>query len=158
MNDVGTQPRGRSYTVPGIEQSAAIGRLVVGQSVLSGAGSIFRDAFGEAAALIVADETTWHAAGAGVREALAATGIEPHVHVLPARPRLAPDRKHGDEIAALIDELYGSAGTRPVPVAVGSGVINDLVRYAAFKAGTPFMSVPTAASMDGYTSGAPALV
>jgi glycerol-1-phosphate dehydrogenase [NAD(P)+] len=30
------------------------------------------------------------------------------------------------------------------------------VRYAAFKAGTAFMSVPTAASMDGYTSaGAP---
>ena len=40
-----------------------------------------------------------------------------------------------------------------VPVAVGSGVVNDLVKYAAFKAGRPYASIATAASMDGYASG-----
>ena len=40
-----------------------------------------------------------------------------------------------------------------VPIAVGAGVINDLVKYAAYRKGLPFMSVATAASMDGYASG-----
>lgn len=37
-------------------------------------------------------------------------------------------------------------------VAVGSGTINDLVKYAAHKAGKPYIIFPTAASMNGYVS------
>ena len=44
-----------------------------------------------------------------------------------------------------------------VPVAVGSGVLTDIVRYAAFLSGADFVSVPTAASMDGYASSGAAL-
>src|SRR6185436_10767006 len=40
---------------------------------------------------------------------------------------------------------------------VGSGVINDLVKHAAEMAGTPYVSVPTAASMDGYAASGAAL-
>ena len=43
-------------------------------------------------------------------------------------------------------------------VAVGSGTINDIVKYASFKAGVPYISVPTAPSMDGYTSSVAALL
>ena len=39
-----------------------------------------------------------------------------------------------------------------LPVAVGAGVITDVVRYAAHTLGRDFISVPTAASMDGYAS------
>ena len=39
------------------------------------------------------------------------------------------------------------------PVVVGSGVITDIVRYAAHLEDRDFVSVPTAASMDGYASG-----
>ena len=39
-----------------------------------------------------------------------------------------------------------------MPVAVGSGVMNDLVKHAAFALGRPYLCVATAASMDGYTS------
>jgi glycerol-1-phosphate dehydrogenase [NAD(P)+] len=42
-------------------------------------------------------------------------------------------------------------------VAVGSGVITDIVRYAALLAGVDFVSVPTAASMDGYASSGAAM-
>ena len=42
-------------------------------------------------------------------------------------------------------------------VAVGSGTLTDIVRYAAHLAGCEFVSVPTAASMDGYASGVAAL-
>ncbi len=37
-------------------------------------------------------------------------------------------------------------------VAVGSGVINDLSKWAAFQLGIPYLVVATAASMNGYSS------
>ncbi|MBD3323713.1 iron-containing alcohol dehydrogenase, partial [candidate division KSB3 bacterium] len=41
---------------------------------------------------------------------------------------------------------------------VGSGCLTDLTRYISSRTGIPFISVPTAASMDGYaSSGAPML-
>ena len=37
-------------------------------------------------------------------------------------------------------------------VAVGAGTVHDLTRYTAFKMGIPFLSVPTACSVDGFAS------
>ncbi|WP_160676336.1 sn-glycerol-1-phosphate dehydrogenase [Clostridium sp. C8-1-8] len=37
-------------------------------------------------------------------------------------------------------------------IAVGSGTIHDLTRYVAFERSIPFISVPTAASVDGFVS------
>lgn len=37
-------------------------------------------------------------------------------------------------------------------IAVGAGTIHDLTRYVAFKKGIPFISMPTAASVDGFVS------
>ena len=39
-----------------------------------------------------------------------------------------------------------------VLIAFGSGTIHDLTRYTAFKLNIPFLSVPTAASVDGFAS------
>ena len=39
-----------------------------------------------------------------------------------------------------------------IPVAVGSGTINDLVKLAAHRSGRPYLCAATAASMDGYTA------
>jgi glycerol-1-phosphate dehydrogenase [NAD(P)+] len=39
-----------------------------------------------------------------------------------------------------------------IPVAVGSGTINDLTKLAAHEVGRPYICVATAASMDGYTA------
>jgi glycerol-1-phosphate dehydrogenase [NAD(P)+] len=50
---------------------------------------------------------------------------------------------------AFLPRLQSQGG---VAVAVGSGVINDLVKYAAFQIGKPYLSIATAASMDGYAS------
>ena len=49
-----------------------------------------------------------------------------------------------------------AADERLGAIAVGSGVVNDLTKYASALAGRAYMAVPTAASMDGYAaSGAP---
>ncbi|MGE5551890.1 MAG: iron-containing alcohol dehydrogenase [Bacteroidota bacterium] len=53
-------------------------------------------------------------------------------------------RSHTDETAGL--------GEVAILVSVGSGTVTDVVRMAAHRAGKPFVAVPTAASMDGYTS------
>ncbi len=42
-------------------------------------------------------------------------------------------------------------------LAVGSGTIHDITRYVAYHAGLTFVSVPTAASVDGYVSGVAAM-
>jgi glycerol-1-phosphate dehydrogenase [NAD(P)+] len=39
-----------------------------------------------------------------------------------------------------------------IPIAVGSGTINDLTKLVAHRLGRRYMSVATAASMDGYTA------
>jgi len=44
------------------------------------------------------------------------------------------------------------SGKDVVPIAVGSGTINDLTKLAAERCGLPYMSFATAGSMDGYTA------
>ena len=49
-----------------------------------------------------------------------------------------------------MQEALGSV--EAIPVAVGSGTINDLTKLAAHRLGRPYLVVATAASMDGYTA------
>jgi glycerol-1-phosphate dehydrogenase [NAD(P)+] len=71
--------------------------------------------------------------------------------VLAGKPRVKPDAATARTLAAQLRER------RALPIAVGAGVINDLVKYAAEKARTPYVCVPTAASMDGYAASGAAL-
>jgi glycerol-1-phosphate dehydrogenase [NAD(P)+] len=47
--------------------------------------------------------------------------------------------------------LQAAAGYRLI-IAVGAGTINDIGKYAASRMGIPYWTVPTAPSMNGYTS------
>lgn len=143
----------RRTVLPAVERSASIDEVILAASCLGAAGTVFHRHFGSRPAFLIADETTYRVAGERISGVLAGMGISVAKHILPAKPRLQPDRAIGNQLA----EWFRAGGTTPpVAVAVGSGVVHDLTRYAAFTAGTTFMSVPTAASMDGYTSaGAP---
>jgi glycerol-1-phosphate dehydrogenase [NAD(P)+] len=63
-----------------------------------------------------------------------------------------PHAKTAREIAAAIRDYDA------VPISVGSGVVNDLTKYAAEEAGVPYVCVATAASMDGYAASGAALL
>lgn len=107
------------------------------------------------AAQVIADEHSWAAAGEALEEALRAAGVSCRRHILPGIPRLKPCRHLGEAIADIKTEAT-SADERPILIALGSGVINDLVKFAAHRRGDPFLCAATAASMDGYASpGAP---
>ena len=91
---------------------------------------------------IIADENTWNAAGKRLSDMLE---VKKEAKIFPAVPRLHPDN-------AICDELAKEMDSSTVPVAVGSGVINDIVKRASGVADIPYCCVPTAASVDGYTS------
>nr|MDQ3028220.1 sn-glycerol-1-phosphate dehydrogenase [Pseudomonadota bacterium] len=103
--------------------------------------------------MVVADSATWVVAGSGAQRQLesARVATAPPI-VLPAAPRLKPRA----ESAELIAEALRSQDA--APIAVGSGVINDLVKYAAALAGKPYLCLATAASMDGYAASGAALL
>lgn len=117
----------------------------MGPGALLQAGALYRRHF-TGAACIVADDNTWVAAGAATEAALAAEGIAVRRMILPGRPRLKPTL----DLAERIRE--GLASDDATPVAVGSGVLNDVVKHAAFALDRTYLCVGTAASMDGYTS------
>lgn len=114
--------------------------------------AVLRQAAPAARYVLVADSHTWTAAGARVASLLAADGIAAgDPIVLTEQPRVKASAETARDLASV---LKSSAA---LPIAVGSGVINDLVKYAAETAGTPYVSVPTAASMDGYAASGAAL-
>lgn len=106
--------------------------------------------------IVAADAITYGIAGKKLEEAIAALGISIHVTLI------KPDRQ-GDVIAdeasivqLLLDIQQHKA---EVVIAAGSGTIHDISRYAAYTAGIPFVSVPTAPSVDGFNSkGAPIII
>lgn len=69
---------------------------------------------------------------------------------------LDPNGLHANEmgVAMVMDQLSEQA---QVLVAIGSGTVHDITRYCAYLRGIPFVSCPTAASVDGYCSSVAAM-
>jgi glycerol-1-phosphate dehydrogenase [NAD(P)+] len=121
--------------------------VLVGPGCLGQTAVAFRAHFPGAKGAVIADENTYEAAGREVLRILKVDGLsgaEPFV--FPGSPRPAADYR---EVTRLIASLRRHDA---VPLAVGSGTLNDLVKRAAFETGRPYMVAATAASVDGYAS------
>lgn len=93
--------------------------------------------------VILCDENTYEAAGKAVRDLLPGSGLIV----------LNPENLHANEHGvAMAEEQLDALHTPDVLLAVGSGTIHDITRFIAHKRGLPFVSVPTAASVDGFVS------
>ena len=128
-----------------LPQGLQTASFVMGDGALETLPEFLQQVFPGRKPWIVADGNTYAAAGKRAHELLAGNCYEPYI--FPAEPRLHPDTALSDMLAAKIAEMPGC-----VPVAVGSGVINDLVKVASGQANVTYCCVPTAASVDGYTS------
>lgn len=120
--------------------------LVIGVGTLPRTAEMFNELFPGCRVVVVADTNTWRVAGGEVHRILADAGIgqdEPHVF---ADPKLYAEWSFVEELDGVL------AATDAVPVAVGSGVINDLTKLCSHHNGRRYMVVGTAASMDGYTA------
>ena len=102
--------------------------------------------FGRSQVLLVADANTFQACGGQVEQAVRSAGLVLNKMVFPAQPVL---RANEASIAQVLQALNGQ---EHLLAAVGSGTITDIVRYVAFQTNMPFISIPTAASVDAYTS------
>ncbi len=98
---------------------------------------------------VVADVRTWDICGRRVEESLGKAGIDTARVLVPDRPNAGP-MCDDVTVAAVVEQLRGMQPD--LLVAVGSGVINDLSKWAAFQLGIPYLVVATAASMNGYSS------
>ncbi|WP_308635507.1 sn-glycerol-1-phosphate dehydrogenase [Paenibacillus silvisoli] len=105
--------------------------------------------------VLVVDANTWEAAGKQLAANLEAAGAAFRVCTL------APNSQ-GDVIAderTIVQLMLEAPLYVQALVAVGSGTIHDIVRFVCCQTGRDFISVPTAASVDGFTSvGAPIIV
>lgn len=119
--------------------------LSVAHGACREAGSLFSLAFDAPAAVVIADDNTFAVAGAAVLDSLRAAGIACDAPFLFGREVWAE--------YAFVEQLQAALSQTPaIPVAVGSGTINDLTKLAAHRLARPYMVVATAASMDGYTA------
>lgn len=91
---------------------------------------------------VVSDATTHEVLGARVERALAGTHQVDSI-VLPNHP-------HPDD--STIDVLRHATTAADALIAVGSGTINDLCKYASAQDRKPYAVFATAPSMNGYTS------
>ncbi len=91
---------------------------------------------------VVADHNTWEVMGQRVARAL-----KPYmrVHELVLRPDIGCD----EPTIASISEQTTDVGAL---IAVGSGSLQDAVKFATFKDGRKFCTFGTAASMNGYAA------
>jgi len=104
----------------------------------------------DTADLIVTDAHTWEAAGARVLETLRAGGRK--VRSLILEPRAGEDHVVcEDGVIASLETLVATSNHINV-VAVGAGSVNDICKVASHRRGLPYVCIPTAASMNGYTS------
>ncbi|HUZ21231.1 MAG TPA: sn-glycerol-1-phosphate dehydrogenase [Acidimicrobiales bacterium] len=135
----------------GLDHEVPVEEVVVGLEALERLGA-YVDQKHWRRLLLVDDANTAEALGDRLAEELGAAG-----HLV---TRLSFRERSGllaDEGAvAAARARLGADGPDGV-LAVGSGVINDVTRYATFLEGRPYVSVPTAASMDGYASNVAAM-
>lgn len=120
--------------------------LEIGEGALAATPRIFREQFGGRPAVVVADANTHFAAGHAVQEAFQAAHhsvLDPFIF---QSLNLFADYGQVEKLEASLHQHEA------IPLAVGSGTINDLTKLAAHQAKRPYMCVATAASMDGYTA------
>ena len=95
--------------------------------------------------MLVADRNTYAVLGQAAEAALRDQGWDVRTVIL-----------QGDEILAdaqsMMQVLLNADALPRVYVAIGSGTLTDITRFVSHRTGCAFISLPTAPSVDGYTS------
>lgn len=121
--------------------------VIAGPDAIAGVAGMFHTTFGDRSAVVVGDERTMSVAGNAVVAALAAGGVRVlDSFVFPGDPELYAKYENCELLRDALRERDA------VPVAVGAGTLNDVVKRAAGELERPYLVVATAASMDGYTA------
>ena len=145
----------------------------MGQGVYTQASKLFAQYFPGRKAVIVADINTWPVLGQKVYENFVASGIPTDKYII-EKEEFHADWKYVEVTDLIVEGRYDEAKALEnktdyedidplklireaseefnVLVSVGSGVINDLCKLASHHHAQSYVCVPTAASVDGYSS------
>ena len=111
-------------------------------------GRVFKELFGDAKAIIIADENTWAVAGEQTKASLKGAGVETvEPMIFPGRPAVYACYENVEKIRDHMRDLDGV-----IACSIGSGTLNDITKRASDELGRRYMNVCTAASMDGYAA------
>ncbi|MBT8334176.1 MAG: iron-containing alcohol dehydrogenase, partial [Deltaproteobacteria bacterium] len=97
--------------------------------------------------MLIADSRTYMVAGEEIRELLADDDFTVQRFIVPDIDGESPVVDSQTK-----DSLLEECSAADLYIALGSGVINDLVKWLAFLQHKPYIVVATAASMNGYAS------
>lgn len=105
--------------------------------------------------VIVVDRNTYDAAGEVLTTLLKDSGVK--VSVCFIKPDERNDVVANEE--SIIQLMLVVSKMTDCLLAVGAGTIHDIARFVSYKMEKPFISIPTAPSVDGFTSmGAPLVI
>ena len=124
----------------GIHKIQMPAEILIGEGVTEKVGDVCKDLLLSGACLLVSGPKTIGIGGKRVSEVLSGAGYPVETEVVESI------EKH--ELGKLIER----AREYRFMVAVGGGRVIDIAKYASFRAGIPFISVPTAPSHDGIAS------
>lgn len=117
----------------------------LGRDNLGKAPELFHRFFDGYKSIVVADRNTWRVAGEKVFNHLTRSGVPTEKFLF------EEDEFHADwDHIEVLDEALDRSGA--IAVSVGSGTINDLCKLCSHHHGKSYLTIPTAASVDGYTS------
>ena len=117
----------------------------LGRDNLGKAPEMFRRFFDGHKSIVVADRNTWMVAGEKIFNHFSQSGIPTEKFLF------EEDEFHADwDHIEVLDEALDRSGA--IAVSVGSGTINDLCKLCSHHHGKSYLTIPTAASVDGYTS------
>lgn len=161
-----------------IKRALAVARdtkeIIVGPGASEKAPEVFKRWFpGRRAVVIVADKITWPVLGDKVYQLFNAAGIQTDKYII-EKDSFHAEWKYVEMVDKIIEGDFDAARAienegnhveadaekafrEPsddylITIAVGSGVINDLCKLCSFHHGQQYIILPTAASVDGFTS------
>ena len=129
-----------------LRQARDTRRLVIGAGTRHDVPGVFSALFESSPSIIIADDNSFAAAGKDVYDSLRQAGRTVHEPLV-----LNADGLYAEY--SFVTQIQNALATNDaIPIAVGAGSINDLTKLAAHLSGRQYLSVATAASMDGYTA------
>ncbi|MCQ2140494.1 MAG: iron-containing alcohol dehydrogenase [Bacteroidales bacterium] len=117
----------------------------LGENILNIVPVVFKQQFPGREAVIIVDCNTWAAAGEKVFGYMKEAGVPTTVFEIPDK-HFHAEWKYIEMVDKVLDD------TGAIAVSVGSGVINDLCKLCSHHHHQSYLSVATAASVDGYSS------
>lgn len=129
-----------------LEKATQPHAVVLRQGAVKETGRVFLDFFPGKKAIVIADKTTFDVAGNTVETMLRNAGILMETPIVFDYPDMHAEWKYVEILDGIL------AGTDAIPIAVGSGTVNDLTKLSSYHCNRRYIVVATAASMDGYVA------